>query len=290
MNPTRLLFSAATLCASAAVCAGQSAWLPNHGQFKATPGFSYSTFDEFWAGSEKMSNPPEGDPLRQYTGYISLEYGLLSNLAADVTFGYTATDTDSFGGDASDDGLMDTALGLRYRILDERNTSLAWAPTMALRVGGTIPGTYDPNLPFSAGDGAYGIEGSLLFGKSFGQTGFGIYGDIGYRWRESPVPNDVFGSAGVFKQFGPVTTSIGYRHIQALSGIDIGGADFNPALGESHGFPAVKEINQLVEGGVSFTDKGGRNYQFSVAKSVDGRNTGDKWVFGFNVTLPFGGH
>lgn len=290
MNPNRLLFATATLCASAAACAGQSVWLPTQGQFKATPGFAFSTFDEFWLSKDKISNPPNGDPLNQYTGYLSLEYGILGNLAADLTFGYTATDTDAFGGDASDDGLMDTSFGLRYRLLDERSTSLAWAPTVGVRLGGVVPGTYDENQPFSAGDGAYALEGSLQFGKSFGQSGFGIYGDIGYRWRESPVPNDIFGTAGIFQQFGPVTASVGYRHIQGLSGIDIDDSDFNPALGPSHGFPALKEINQLVEAGVSFTDKGGRNYQFSVAKSVDGRNTGDKWVFGFNVTLPFGGN
>jgi hypothetical protein len=42
-------------------------------------------------------------------------------LAADATLGYTATDTDAFGGNASDSGLVDTALGQRYRLLDEKD-------------------------------------------------------------------------------------------------------------------------------------------------------------------------
>lgn len=287
----KTLFPASlALLTGTAACFGQSAWLPEQKQIKVTPGFSFSTFDEFWAGDKKVSNPPNGKSLNQYTGYIGLEYGILGNLAADATIGYTATDTDAFGGNASDNGLMDTSLGLRYRLVDEFNASQTWMPTVTLRAGAVIPGTYDENAPFSAGDGAYAFEGSMLFGKAIGDTGFGLYGDIGYRWRESPVPDDIFGSAGVYKQIGPVTLAVGYRHIQGLSGIDIGGSDFNPALGPSHGFPAVKEINKLVEGGISFTDKGGRNYQFTVAGSVDGRNTGDKLVFGFNVTLPFGGH
>lgn len=284
-----LLSSSLALLAGGAACFGQSAWLPARSQFKATPGFSYSTFDEFWMGKTKVSNPPNGDSLDQFTGYVSFEYGILANLAADASVGYTATDTGAFGGNASDEGLTDTSLGLRYRLVDEQTAGHAWAPTVAVRVGAVIPGTYDENQPFSAGDGAYAFETSLLFGKAIGTTGFGLYGDIGYRVRENPVPDDVFGSAGVYQQIGPVTIAVGYRHIQALSGLDIGGSGFDPSLGVSHGFPAVKEINQLVEGGISFTDKGGRNYQFSVAKSVDGRNTGDKWVFGFNITLPFGG-
>src|SRR5436309_8681792 len=290
MRLKTLLPSSLALLTGGAACFGQSAWLPAHNQFKATPGFSFSTFDEFWAGDKKVSNPPNGDSLRQYSGYVTMEYGILRNLAADATVGYTATDTDAFGGNASDNGLMDTSLGLRYRLVDEFNSHYTWMPTLTLRAGAVIPGTYDENKPFSAGDGAYAFESSLLFGKAIGDCGFGLYGDFGYRVREDPVPDEFFGTAGVYQQIGPVTLAVGYRHIQPVSGIDIGGKDFNPALGASHGFPATKEINKLVEGGISFTDKGGRNYQFTVAGSVDGRNTGDKSIFGFNVTLPFGGH
>jgi len=280
-----------TLLALRPSCIGlaQSAWLPAEQQFIATPGFSFSTFDRFWMGRTKISNPPNGKSLDQYTGFVSLEYGILDNLAADATVGYTATDTDAFGGNASDKGLADTMLGLRYRLLDEHNPSCPWAPTISLRAGAVIAGTYDSNKPFSAGDGAHAFEGSLLLGKAFGDSGFGLYGEIGYRVRESPVPDDIFGRAGAYQQLGPVTVAAGYRHVQSRSGLDIGGPGFDPAAGRSHGFPAVKEINQLFEGGVSFTDKAGRSYYFSFIKSIDGRNTGDKMVYLLTVSLPFGG-
>jgi hypothetical protein len=267
----------------------QSVWLPSAGELRATPGFSYSSFDSFWMGTTKVDNPPNGKRLDQFTGYLSLEYGIIENLAADVTIGYTWTDTDAFGGSASDDGLADTFLGLRYRLLDENAVSSPWVPSLAIRVGGVIAGTYDSNLPFSAGDEANGLEGSLLLGKAFGDSGFGMYGDFGYRWREDPVPDDLFGSVGLYKQFGPVTAVVGYRQVYGRSGLDIGGPGFDPAAGRSSGFPALQEINHLGEGGLAFTDGGGRNYQFTVAKSIDGRNTGDKLIFGFNITFPFGG-
>ena len=263
----------------------QSVWLPAEGEFVATPGFFYSTFDEFWMGKTKVSNPPNGESLDQYTAFVTLEYGLVPRLAADVTVGYTGTETEAFGDD-SDDGMADTHIGLRYAIWDENSAPAA----LGIRVGGIIPGTYDENLPFSAGDGAYGLEGSLQAGKRFGESGFGLYGDIGYRFREGGVPDDLFGSAGVFKQFGGVfadadaiTLSVGYRHVQGLSGGDIG----DPGFGTEFGFPEVREINQLVEGSVAYTDAGGRQYQFTVAGSVDGRNTGDKLIFGLAVSLPF---
>jgi hypothetical protein len=51
----------------------------------------------------------------------------------------------------------------------------------------------------------------------------------------------------------------------------------------------LKEINQLFEGAVGYTDTGGRHYQFTIAMSLDGRNTGDKLIYGFSIGLPFGG-
>lgn len=289
MNSKTCSITTAVLALAGTMAHGQSAWLPAPLEVKTTPGFSFSTFDEFWMGDSKVDNPPNGDSLDQYTAYLSLEFGILERLAADATVGYTWTDSDAFGGQVSDDGLTDTSLGLRYRLIDEFTALSEYAPTVSIRAGAVIAGTYDDNLPFSAGDGAHAFESSLLLGKIIGQTGFGGFGQIGYRVRENPVPDDVFGNVGVFKQFGPVNIAVGYRHVQAVSGLDIGGSGFNPALGRSHGFPALKEINQLVEAGLSFTDNGGRNYQISAAKSVDGRNTGDKWLFGANITIPWGG-
>lgn len=260
----------------------QSVWLPDQGEFILTPGFSYSTFDEFWMGKTKVDNPPNGKSLDQWTAFAAMEYGLRPRVAVDVTFGYTATDTDAFGGE-DDDGMADTLFGLRYRFLDETDV----LPALGIRVGGIAPGTYDPNTPFSAGDGVWGVETSLQLGKRFGQSGFGLYGDIGYRFREGNVPDDLFGSVGAFKQFANVfadgdaiTITAGYRQIQGLSGPDIGDPGFT--------FPEVREINQLVEASLGYTDSGMRFYQFTAATDIDGRNTGDKLIFLFTVSLPFG--
>jgi hypothetical protein len=289
----RIVHSFLFTLVSAAAAWSQSAWLPLQSQFILTPGFAYSTFDEFWVGRDRVDPLEDNDEsLDQYTGYVSLEYGILPDLAADVTVGYTATsDTDTFGND-SDNGLADTFFGVRYRVVREQDV----VPAVVLRVGGIIAGSYDENTPFSAGDGAHGFEASVLLGKRFGTSGFGAYGDLGYRVRENPVPDDLFGSVGVFKEFvnvfqssDAITGSVGYRHVQGLSGLDIMGSGFNPALGSSHGFPALREINQLIEGAVGYTDVCGRQYQFTVAKSVDGRNTGNKLVFLFAISVPFGG-
>lgn len=285
--PTALLSLSASMGAHA-----QSAWLPLPGEFYVTPAVTYSTFDEFWVGTTKVA-PLKGndESLDQFNAFVSVEYGILDRLAADLTVGYTRVDGTTTFANGDVDGLADTLFGVRYRVFDETEA----LPVVAVRLGGVIAGSYDENTPFSPGDGAHGVDASLLFGKSFGASGFGAYGELGYRVRENPAPDEFFGSfggykqfSGVFSDFDAITVSAGYRHIQSTDGLDIMGAGWNPPAGSSSGFPALKEINQLVEGAIGYTDMGGRHYQFTVAKSIDGRNTGDKMVFGLSVTVPFG--
>ena len=284
MHPKTVLTAAAWLTLATGALA-QSVWLPDQGQLVVTPGYNYQTFDEFLAGKTKRKLPAD---IVQQTAYLGLEYGFTPKFAVDVTLGYTRVDFDPPGGSKSTrDGLDDTRLGLRYRFIDEDAGGRKWVPAVGLRLGGIIAGTYDNPTslpPINPGDGANGVEVSLQLGKTFGDTGFGAYSDIGYRWRDHDVPEDLFGGVGVFKHLGPVTLNFGYRHIQGLSGGDIGG----PGFGTSYGFPQVKEINQLLEGGIAYTDKGGRSYQFTIAQKIDGRNTGDKLVFGAAISFPIG--
>lgn len=278
------LIPAIALAAGVSAHAQYTAWLPATQQVIVTPGFTYSTFDEFWMGTRKIDNPPNGKSLDQYTTYLGLEYGILENLAADLTVGYTWTETDAFGKD-SDRGLADTSFGLRYRVLDEHNESAEpWWPSIAVRVGGIIPGSYDENFPFSAGDGAHAAEGSLLLAKEI-CPGFGVFGDVGYRIREADVPNDFLASGGIYAGYKGITATVAYRHVQGLSGPDIG----DPGFGVRFGFPEVKEVSQNVEAGLGYTDAGGRFYQVFYAHTLDGRNTGERDIFGVSVSLPFGG-
>ncbi len=284
MNKFSKLIICAALGSGASAFAQQSAWLPAPREFLVTPAFTYQTYDRFWAG--KTKGPlPTGGSLNQETASITLEYGLCEAAAADLSFGYVWTDSKGFGGGKqTDDGLTDTSFGLRYRFLDETKTQCKFAPTMALRVGGIIEGTYDQDFPFSGGDGASGFETSLLFGKAI-CPGFGLYGDIGYRNRNHRVPDDLFGSAGVYATYKCATATLAYRHVQGLSGGDIGG----PGFGAAYGFPQVKEISQNIEAGLGIRDKAGRYYQFFYARTIEGRNTGEKNIFGISATIPFGG-
>jgi hypothetical protein len=266
---------AALITASAS--AQVSAWLPYPNEFILTPSYTYQTFDKFWLGRTKVELP---DDVQQHTPTLTLEYGIDDRLAVDATVGYVWVDTThAFGpGNNNDDGLTDTTFGLRYKFLDQdRAGGYPLWPSVALRVGGIIEGTYDENLPFSAGDGASGVETSLLLAKEICPN-FGLYGDFGYRWRNQHVPDDLFGSAGAYATWYGFTLTGAYRHIGGLHGKNIGEVPF----------PQVKEIIDSYEIGLGYRDSGDRYYQFFFAHAFDGRNTGAKDVFGVSASFSFG--
>jgi hypothetical protein len=262
-----------SILAAGAASAQYSSYLPESRQILVTPLYMYSYYDDAWIG--KTSMPIEQD---QHSVYLQLEYGFTDWLAGDLSLGYSWAEIDGAG---SDDGLADTTLGLRFQLLNED----AGAPLqLSWRVGGIIPGTYDEDFPFSSGDGAWGVETSLLLGKRINEW-LGLYGDFGYRWRDDDVPQELFGSGGLYVTCGPVTLSAGYRGSWGVEGDDIG----DPGFGSSFGFPQTREIQHNIEVALGFSDAGNRYYQLFYSRTLDGRNTGEHNVFGFAVTFPFGG-
>jgi hypothetical protein len=283
-----LIGSFAIALAGNAAYAQLSAYTPPRNQLVVTAAYQYQFYDAFWVGKNKVDlGAATGyDEQRQHSTYLTLEYGVLENLALDVTFGYSWTEFhDGPGPDLTDDGWTDTTFGIRYRVLDERKFTCPVVPTLTLRVGGIVAGTYDENFPFSSGDGADGVETSALLGKQL-CPGLGLYGEIGYRWRDSDVPDDLFGAVGLSVTYIPnLTLSVGYRHTEGQSGPDIG----DPGFGVDFGFPQTKEVDQRIEASLAYTDHGGRNYAFYFAQTLEGRNTGEKSIFGVSISIPFGG-
>jgi len=220
--------------------------------------------------------------ITQETSSLRFDYGLTPRLALDANIGYTRVEFKPPGGNFRRSGRDDSRLGLTYALMTES----AELPTITWRVGAIIKGGYDVPTslpPINPGDGASGFETSLAAGKAL-RDGFAVYGELGYRNRNSGVPDDIFGSVGLAKQFGALAINAGYRRSQGLSGGDIAG----PGFGTSFGFPGVKEVQQFGELGLSFTDRGGRSYQVFGAKCFgDLRNAGQTLLLGAAISIPF---
>jgi hypothetical protein len=276
LNRSSLAFLAAALAVPATA---QNVWLAEPGVLNVTPSYTYQSFDEFYVGTARMTLP---DDITQRTQTLRFDYGLAPRLALDAQIGYTKVKFSPPGARFQRSGRDDSRLGLTYALLSESMET----PVVTARIGAIFAGGYSvPTTlpPINPGDGASGFEVSVAAGKALGE-GFSAYGEIGYRNRNHGVPDDLFGSVGVAKFLGPVALNLGYRRAQGLSGGDIGG----PGFGTRFGFPGVKEVTQFVEGGVGFTDAGGRSYQLGAAKCFgDLRNTGRARVFTFSINLPF---
>jgi hypothetical protein len=267
---------------------GQAAFLPEPRQFVVTPWYQYTEFQEVWRGSHH-ENITVGDEhgFDQNDGMVLIEYGLKKNWAADVLLGYTGLSTRSTtpnGSVEKTDGLMDVTFGVRWQVLDENAADSKWAPTLTLRAGGIVRGTYDEDFPFAPGNGSVGVEPSVLLDKSFGWAGFGMYGNLGYRSLRSGGNDQVFGSVGFSQRYKGFNFNAGYRHQQNTGGEDIGGTGTTFVYS-----PKVKEINQMFEAGVGYTDRSGRHFQFYYSQNFNGRNTGDKMVYGIYGSFPIGG-
>lgn len=276
-------FIASVLLAACALQSvpAQSAYVPARGTGSVTVGYSFYSFDEFWFGDTKADLP---DPIEQHNVVLGFEYGVTDRLALDLTGGWAYNHFDL---QQDHDGLIDTLIGVRYQITNEFEQPGSPLPTLALRLGAIIPGTYDVLTDGSfnsIGDGAAGAEVSLLFGRLIGDTGFGVYGDFGWRIRADNVPQDLFGSFGITKTlWDKVTLRAGYRVTHGLSGKDIFAPDFT-----FDDFPEVQEILHTVEAGIGYSTQRGDYFQIFAAKTLDGKNTGDKVFVGASATFALG--
>jgi hypothetical protein len=273
---------------------GAMAKLPAPGELDVTPWYTYTRWKNYWTHHARFNiERLDEDDFELNNGMVLLDYGLCSRAAVDLTAGYTSAATrffDPIREPRTTQGLMDVQLGVRYALWSEAEHPDSLFPNAALRFGGIIQGSYTPDFPFAPGGGASGVEPSLIVAKTFAPCGFGYYADLGGRYRDHHVPATVFGSAGLsetvhFDRFiESLAMNFGYRHDQDLGGRDITGTFTTLSYDRR-----VKEVNQMLEGGVSVTDKGGRRYQFYMGCSLDGRNTGDKLVYGLYASIPVGG-
>ncbi len=250
---------------------GQSAWLPPSGRISVTGIYLYQNSHRIYAGAKLMPLP---DRL-QRTFAAAVEYGLTDNLALDFSTGYGYNTLGPSASQGKDTGMLDTNIGLRWRLLDERRH--LYLPTFSIRAGGTIKGTYTANRKYSVGDGASGAEFSLMLAKAFSDGRTGVLADSGLRKRDNGVSDDYCGSAGMYRTLWKFSLSAGIRHTQALGGQTVG----QPGLR----FQWLREVSQMAEFGAGVSDRQGRFYQAFVARQVRGRNSPDKLVVGLAVTF-----
>ncbi len=257
---------------------------------------------EFYRGTETVKGPLEatGANLAQYTVWFHVNYALGDAIAVDLQTAWAKSFVEGAvgpsGGQESYSGLFDTNLSVTWRFLDELVSN---TPSVAARIGVTIPGVYDTGYINSIGDGGSGIEGSLILGKFWSVAG--VSAELGYRQRgstavnpeavgatqgeEIDIPSEVFMNFWLFVPIGSSRRlSANYRIVNATSGLDIGGAGFSPSR-----FPGLEEDSQLFGLQLFFPFIGSVSAHIFYGQVVGGRNTAMSSVLGVGFTLELGG-
>jgi hypothetical protein len=272
--------------------------VPSQGQFVA--GFVYSESESYhiWAGGQyhniKVRADGENYGIDINQGYLALQYGLTARWAVDLNVGYVSEGWRSFdqGAIQSTSGLMDFAFGVRYQVFNETNAPAPWVPTLTLRAGAVMPGSFDQHFIFAPGLRSSAIEPEILLRKHFGWPGLGFYGDALFRWNRTTGNDQYIIATGLFQQIKGWEVDLGYKHLQTLSGSDI----IYPVDPAGNGGNNIiyprdpRENYDALEFGFSYTTSVRFwRYGFHLASVLDGNNTDAKLWVGGSMDIPFGG-
>ncbi len=272
----------------------QWADLPDHGQLIVGAFYDESEAYHIWAKNTyydvtaHVNGERYGIDINQ--GWLNFQYGITPKWAADLSVGYTTSGWryfSNYSGDYSSQstsGLMDTAFGIRYQVWNEGQATSKWTPTLTLRAGAILPGTYSEDFPFDPGVRSAAIEPEVLLRKHFGWTGLGAYGDALFRWNRTTANDQYMVALGLFQQIKGWELQVGYKRLGTISGEDI---VFDPDSRLIYYPVGVRENRDAIEAGFSYTtSKRHWQYGFYSCTVLDGANTDGKFWFGGYINIP----
>ena len=291
-----LVIIVTTAIGSSAFADGVSPWLPAPGAGFVNLSYVSQNATQFYVQEDLRGTPPQnavpdgkGPNLGQHTVWLNGMYGWSDSIAIDFRVGaarsYFGATTPMgapippTGGRDNYSGVTDTNIGVTWRIVDElEKPSL---PSIALRAGAIIEGSYTPGWINSIGDGASGLEVSALAGKYLADW-LAVSGEVGYRVRDEDVPSDLFFNVSGGVLLDNIGLGVNYKLVDAQSGIQIGGPGFS---GTGRVFPKLEEDIQFLSGTVSLNVSDQTNIGITYGEVIDGRNTSKSKVF--SVTMGY---
>ncbi len=293
MHRTRwiaLVVTIMTAVGSPAFADGVSPWLPAPGAGFVNLSYVSQNANQFYVQDNLRGTPPQnavpdgkGPNLGQHTVWLNGMYGFSDAIAIDFRVGAARSYASAgpTGGRDKYSGVTDSNIGVTWRIVDELvNPSL---PSISLRGGAIIAGSYTPGYINSIGDGASGIEVSALAGKYF-MDRFAVSGEVGYRDREGDVPADLFVNLSGGVLVDNIGLSINYKIVDAQSGLQIGVPPFTPG---GRVFPMLEEDIQFLSGTMTLNVSDTMNLGLSYGEVIDGRNTSKSKVFSVTMSYQF---
>jgi hypothetical protein len=237
-------------------------YLPGDGKGHLAVSYTRESWDEFWLGETKVSDPGVGEAtIRSLTAWFT--WGLTDDLAIVANLPSVDADSDGLGG-FNQDGLQDLSLLLKYRFASRESGAVAHRFVVAAGVR-TPASSYDANLPIDVGDGT--TDGLFRFIYQLERGRFYFSQQVGYDLRSEDAPDGFPLYTELGFTTGRVTWTAIYSRLFADGGTDIGDPGFT--------FPSNQEEYERVvaKAYVRFNARLGLSlYGFT---TLDGRNSGD---------------
>ena len=247
-------------------------FLREKGRGDVAVSFTTESYDEFWVGDMKVSDPGVGEVDTQSLSVWGA-YGLTDRVTLIANLPYVDTEGDGLGG-FSEDGLSDISLLGACRLFgsaDHNRHTVVGA--FGLR---TIASNYVADAPVSVGDGT--ADWLLRAIYQFRHANFYVSQQVGFDLRGGDAPNGMPLYTEIGNTWGRTTLNAFYSRLLADDGTDIGDPGFT--------FPSNEE--EYSRGGLKayFRVNDGFGLAVSAFTTFDGRNTGDST--GFSLGANFG--
>jgi hypothetical protein len=244
-----------------AVASDVNGFLEPAGRGAAVVSFTYESYDEFWMGTNKVSDPGLGRVRTNSTTFYT-QYGLSDRVTLLANLPYVNTRGDGLAG-FSESGLQDLSALLKVS-LAARGAS---ARSSVVLAGGirTIASNYEANKPVDIGDGT--VDGLLRLVFMLQAGSFYWSQQVGFDARGGEAPNGFPVYTEVGYTLGRATLSLLYNGYWADGGTDIGDPGFT--------FPGNQDETQRV--GTKAYLRMGDNWGAvaHVFTTLSGRNSGD---------------
>ena len=253
-----------------------SPWLPGHGSTRLGIDVTSGSTDRFFIGDESTGL---GGDIEGTFIWLSATYGYDDIWAFDFRTGYADSQFET--NPVAQEDVADTSFGVSYQFINEFELDNG-LPTITGRLGFTVGGDYDPLRIDAIGDGASGVDLSLLIGKSV-TPAIAVFADLTYRQRDEGVADGLkyLLSAYYTSPIPGLGFQIAAAGIRTDSDIDIG-----PDVGFDQ-FPQTNRDSDLIILGANYAFPNGIGLGVNLSSVQSGRNIPDTDIATFSLNYTF---
>ncbi len=263
---------------STVALADGSPWLPSDGTTRLALDVTSGSTDQFFIGDESTNL---GGDIDGTFLWFSAGYGYDDIWAFDVRTGYASSNLSTNPPALDQEEVSDTSFGVSYQFINEFEADNGW-PTITGRLGYTIGGDYETERVDAIGDGASGIDASILVGKSLSPA-IAVFADLTYRQRDDDVADGVKYLLSVYytSPLAGLGFQIAAAGIRTDSDINIGaGIGFDQ-------FPQTDRDSDLIIVGANYGFPNGIGVGFSYSSLLSGKNVPDTDIGSFSLSYSF---